>query len=188
MGLDQYLTARKYVQKHPNYNFDVVNEKFTELMKLADFPADSSDLFGVYVEARLGYWRKANQIHSWFERVANEGVELKNCDPITVTREELQKLVEDCQTVLDTVKWGETIHHPAETEPYEREAWDERQLASIDSELAAQILPPEQGFFFGSYEYDIWYVLDLENTVEMVTKLLEDPRLGDVEWQYHGWW
>ena len=43
-----------------------------------------------------------------------------------------------------------------------------------DHSLAEELLPTEEGFFFGSTDYDEYYYKDLEETVEMLEPLLED--------------
>lgn len=40
-------------------------------------------------------------------------------------------------------------------------------------DLAEMRLPTAPGFFFGSYEYDEWYVEDLKNTIDIINKVLE---------------
>ncbi len=40
-------------------------------------------------------------------------------------------------------------------------------------EMCAELLPTQGGFFFGSTDYDEWYVKDLENTIKMMTEVLE---------------
>lgn len=49
-------------------------------------------------DTEVMYWRKANQIHSWFERKVG-GVE--NCKAVDVTMEQLLKLKEDCKKVIE---------------------------------------------------------------------------------------
>ena len=39
--------------------------------------------------------------------------------------------------------------------------------------MAASVLPTQQGFFFGSYDYDEWYLEDMKNTVEQLDNILE---------------
>ena len=39
--------------------------------------------------------------------------------------------------------------------------------------MAASVLPTQQGFFFGSYEYDEWYMEDMKQTVEQLDNILE---------------
>ena len=38
----------------------------------------------------------------------------------------------------------------------------------FDPSVAKELLPPQQGFFFGSYEIDEWYLNDIKQTVEIV--------------------
>lgn len=46
----------------------------------------------------LIYWRKANMIHSWFERKVGK---VENCERLDVSIEQLKQLKEDCLTVLN---------------------------------------------------------------------------------------
>lgn len=84
----------------------------------------------------IGYWRKANAIHGWFIRNCADGID--ECQQIEVKANDLIKLREECERVLD------------------------------NKELAEQLLPPTPGFFFGSYELDEWYWESLEETVRNV--------------------
>jgi hypothetical protein len=56
------------------------------------------------------------------------------------------------------------------------------------AEKAAELLPTESGFFFGSTDYDQWYVMGLESTEEQLSKLLEDPQYEHCEFYYHASW
>lgn len=46
--------------------------------------------------------------------------------------------------------------------------------------MAASTLPTQQGFFFGTYDYDEWYMEDMKNTVEQLDKILDSVK--DREW------
>jgi hypothetical protein len=52
-----------------------------------------------------------------------------------------------------------------------------------NKELAMKLLPPMEGFFFGSYELDECYFEDLKHTVEVLKDL--DP---NAEYCYHSSW
>jgi hypothetical protein len=39
--------------------------------------------------------------------------------------------------------------------------------------LAAQLLPTQSGFFFGSVDYDEWYIADLKDTVEQLDTVFQ---------------
>ena len=60
------------------------------------------------------------------------------CQKIYVSGKKLLELVELCKEVL------------------------------ADHDKAEELLPTQEGFFFGSYEYDEWYFQDLERTVELL--------------------
>ena len=96
------------------------------------------------IVSELVYWRKANQIRQWFVDNIDYPVE-GNC-PKEVTKEQLQKLVEDCKVVLE----------------------------AKDNELANKILPTKSGFFFGSLEYDEWYYDALDYTIKKVQDVIDD--------------
>ena len=42
-----------------------------------------------------------------------------------------------------------------------------------DSSVAEKLLPTTLGFFFGSHEYDEWYVEDIKHTIDVINKVLE---------------
>jgi hypothetical protein len=50
-------------------------------------------------------------------------------------------------------------------------------------EMAEELLPNGEGFFFGSQEYDEYYFGDLQTTVEMLNKALELPEMYDLYYE-----
>ena len=95
------------------------------------------------VTAEAMYWRKANAIHRWF--VENVQGDEDNCERHYVDRDQLLKLRNLCAKLCEQ---------------------------KIEA-LAEDSLPTEDGFFFGSTEYDEWYWNDVENTVKGIDKALE---------------
>ncbi len=69
-----------------------------------------------------------------------------------------------------------------------------KQLQSIcesvlaDPEQAENILPTNSGFFFGSIEYDTWYMRDIERTINVLKECLEVQDNGDSAFYYHASW
>ena len=57
-----------------------------------------------------------------------------------------------------------------------------------DRPKAGEILPTQEGFFFGGTEYDDWYFEGIEYTVEAITRILNDPGLTQMEMYYHASW
>ena len=81
------------------------------------------------------------------------------CQSIYVTRENLVTLAELCRSALI---------HPA---------------------MAASVLPPQAGFFFGSTEIDEWYMEDMKNTINQIDKILESvPADSWVDFIYRASW
>lgn len=96
MGLDMYLSAKKYMSKY----FDGADveriEKVNEIFGITGI--EDGDYGAQEVTFRVAYWRKANAIHDWFVQNVQEGVD--ECQEAWVSREQLLELVEVCKQVL----------------------------------------------------------------------------------------
>lgn len=140
-------------------------------------------------ELEIAYWRKANAIHAWFERNCANG-ELENCQNYNVSKDDLVKLMKDCQTVLKSSKLVE------KEVPVRQYDFDKKDYVEIkktikvldDTSVAEELLPTQSGFFFGSTLYDQCYVEDLEYTVKQITEILEDTDFDEWRIVYHAWW
>jgi hypothetical protein len=135
MGLDMYLEARKYIY------FDE-REKFNPVITRLIPESQPFSIKSITLE--VGYWRKANQIHAWF--VDNVQDENDDCEEYEVDTEQLIKLKELCEQVLE------------------------------NHDLADTLLPVRSGFFFGGTEYDQDYYEELKRTVEILNKVLLLPQ------------
>lgn len=89
MGLDMYLTAKRYI-----YDFDDEGKALRE--QLESFKVNGMEV--KELSYRAGYWRKANAIHKWFVDNVQEGSD--NCGEYLVTTEQLEKLLELVNEVL----------------------------------------------------------------------------------------
>lgn len=124
------------------------------------------------IHESVGYWRKANQIHGWFVDNVQDGED--DCGMYEVTEDQLIELRDVCIDVLEhsvmmngKVKTGET---------FERNRWVpiyEDGKVIINAEYAEERLPHSSGFFFGSDEYNEWYIHDLEETVKIINEVLK---------------
>jgi hypothetical protein len=106
-----------------------------------------------YILEEAGYWRKANAIHAWFVQNVQNGED--ECKPHYVSYEQLQELKTLCEQVLKTK----------------------------DSDKPLQLLPPQDGFFFGSTEVDEGYFQDLKDTIKIIESC--DP---DADYEYRSSW
>lgn len=89
MGLDMYLTAKRYISD------------FDDSGKALKFYLDDLKVNGMPIKElsyEAGYWRKANQIHKWFVDNVQEGND--NCGEYLVTTEQLERLLELVNEVL----------------------------------------------------------------------------------------
>lgn len=63
-------------------------------------------------------------------------------------------------------------------------------------EICEELLPTEEGFFFGGTEYDEWYVQDIENTISMLKKVIDQHNAlvskgyndYDITYYYRAWY
>jgi hypothetical protein len=96
MGLDMYLTAKRYFKDTEYDTHTKVIESV--LPEIKQIPLDSykSNINSVTVE--VGSWRKANQIHHWF--LVNLDIEHDDGRSVDVSGEELKSLKEACEKVL----------------------------------------------------------------------------------------
>ena len=159
MGLDMYLSAKRFVWRNLNDDgaiSNIIAEHYPELSSLSN--GDKLDNLGSvsYIIVRAAYWRKANAIHGWFVQNIQDGSD--DCGHYPVYRESLKELRDLCAEVLE----------------------------NKDGEVASENLPPAKGFFFGSYSIDEYYWEDLKNTVSMIDKCLALPDQWDFE--YHSSW
>lgn len=99
MGLDQYLTARKFIS---GYSFDENSGEYHSLIKLLGFNDGEiqSSAPSANVELTVAYWRKENQIHNWFVKNCQDGID--ECQKTYVEREKLKELRDLCQSVIET--------------------------------------------------------------------------------------
>lgn len=61
------------------------------------------------------------------------------------------------------------------------------QLVRANPASAPRLLPREDGFFFGSQEYDDDYFASLDETIEIVQHAFDDLA-EDEQLFYHAWW
>lgn len=97
MGLDMYLSAKKYLSP---FN-EVDKDSIKTIDKMFGVDTDfQNDCYASGIEFSVCYWRKANAIHQWFVNNVQDGVD--DCKEYCVSREQLESLVEDCKKVLES--------------------------------------------------------------------------------------
>lgn len=177
MGLDMYLSRRLYVKRweHIKDNFSITVKKGGK-----KYPDVNPERISHIIEEVM-YWRKANAIHKWF--VDNVQGEEDNCAKYYVTQEQLIELRDLCKQVLDTatmgpgkvhagtsIKDGEVIQHYMDS------------TVVVNADKIHELLPTQSGCFFGSTDYDQWYI---DSIAETYTRLCELNLDKPSEWDYY---
>jgi hypothetical protein len=140
-----------------------------------------------YDEAKeLGYWRKANHIHTWFVNNVQDGQD--DCSWYPVTQDKLRELHSICVRLRDglILKEGE-VNNGYSIRPGGEKVYHKELGKVIENpELAEELLPTQSGFFFGSTDYDEYYIDDIKHTIEVLEPLLSEDDPGDI--YYHSSW
>jgi len=185
MGLDMYLSGKIYIGNsgYPASTTHLRQEAAALCEKAGLPPSDNID--SIQIEREVGYWRKANQVHSWLVTNCQDGND--DCGHHYVSREQLTELRRICIAVLE----GSEMVDAEVTNGYTitdkgRVPITEQGKVIKDPALAERLLPCLPGFFFGSTDYDQWYVADLQSTIAIVNKCLALP--AHVDFYYHSSW
>lgn len=158
MGLDMYLYVSNYESKTKWNNNKVSIRDFypKELYYLAT-KHYKYNFLSKETTYQIGYWRKANHIHSWF--VHNCGNDIDECQKMYVSLEDLKKLLSACEKV------------------------------KANHDLAPQLLPTQNGFFFGGTEYDEDYFYDIDYTISLLKRVINFLKKNDTyECYYRASW
>lgn len=124
-------------------------------------------------------WRKANAIHKWFVDNVQDGED--DCKEYHVSHDQLTELRDLCAKVLAAselidgyVKNGDKL---------ENGKWipqlEEGKLIK-DATVAHDLLPTTQGFFFGSPDYNEWYLEDIQYTFDTLNSILSEEEHADI--------
>lgn len=178
MGLDMYLTKKIYVGL--NFEHNIKKDKKTQIITNGK-EYDYKELTGLSFKA--AYWRKANAIHNWFVNNVQGGED--DCKEYYVDREQLADLVNSCKKDLEY--FNSLEYEVVEREyPLNNEKYFYKIFKEIDESKLSLI--PTSGFFFGSTEYDSYYIQDLENTVEQIEKVLRESKEENCDFYYQSSW
>jgi hypothetical protein len=165
MGLDMYLSARKYVNKidwkvlHDNHELsynspEAILPEFKSIVDTVGLSDLATDVQGTQVSVTCAYWRKSNQIHNWFVRNVQNNID--DCGEYYVSHEKLEELREICRLTL----------------------FEKNPIA----------LAPVEGFFFGSTDIDQYYWEDIKRTIKMIDKITKHKEYSDLSFYYSSSW
>lgn len=154
MGLDMYLNARTYVSR---VDYSQKESKVNEVyVGLESLVPEDLTKYSSFGGISVSY-----PVGYWRKANAIHGWfvnELANgldeCQEIPVSRESLVKLHNLCLTAVNVPK------------------------------IAAKVLPPTEGFFFGGGEVDEYYMQDLTDTIKIIDHILSIIPEDDHKWEF----
>lgn len=173
MGLDMFLEKYdKAAWKFKDLYIPIVEQENPELYKRLK-PLIVNGEYGESLSIEVAYWRKANAIHRWFVENVQDG--LDDCGTYEVTKEQLQELLNICISVRDGSEMEKGWIENGAT--FKNGMWcpvmQEGEYIS-NPNIAESLLPTQRGFFFGGTEYDEWYMHHINDTIEMLVKILDE--------------
>lgn len=137
------------------------------------------------------YWRKANQIHKFFIDECADGND--ECNIIDVSCKHLEDLLDRCNKIIKATKLskgkvvnGQKINN--KTGEWEDILEDGKVMNKEAIEIAKDLLPTQEGFFFGSTDYDQWYYEDILETKQMLDKLMSNDDWKEHYYEYEASW
>lgn len=163
MGLDMYLSGKVYVGG--NYEHRNVKWVVDITQDWKKIPIDLKKI--TYVEENVAYRRKANQIHRRFVENVQDWDD--DCRDHYVSVEQLKQLVERCKKVLESLEKQTLVEKEIDDR---RNEWKKvKVMVYPNIDLAMELLPPVEWFFFGDYNIDEYYVENLKSTIEQLSWL-----------------
>lgn len=136
----------------------------------------------------IGYWRKANAIHKFFVDKAQKGID--DCGYYEITKEIIQELHDKCKEIVYNSKLidGDVLSY---------QNWDENGNKCYhyhkgkiieNAELCKDLLPTQDGFFFGTTEYNEYYLEDIKDTLKLTENILSMIDFETNDLIYHSSW
>lgn len=176
MGLDIYFYSRKMELENVE-ELHKAEERIEEIYSIEDagqFQAHRAELEELrlkvkemYSRTQVAYFRKVNFLMPFFNY---EG----NCEYVEIERTKVEELVDTCKEILDLNKKS-------------GEDFTEYCIGKWKKDAKAK-LPTTSGFFFGSTEYDEYYLLDVQEVYDTFKNVLDTFDWDNNVLEMYCWW
>lgn len=123
----------------------------------------------------IAYWRKFNALHGYIVDTFADGVD--ECQKIPLTKENIQKTLEDLKKVREVLDASEKVNNAKYPNNYTFNL-------PKDATLAIQ---PRAGFFFGETTIDSWFERDVNSAIEVFTQLIDEWDDDQEVWYEASW-
>lgn len=170
MGLDMFLKKKKKNCK-----------RTIEEICNGDYEEYNRDL------SEIAYWRKVNQVHKWFVDNVQNGVD--DCNYYLVSKEQIIQLRDICKEILNNVELvdSKVINGWKTVDGKMVENYEDGKMIK-NPEICERLLPTQEGFFFGNYEYNQLYLDGIEYTYNILNAILDILDFDDYEVYYGSSW
>lgn len=184
MGLDMYLERRSYVK---NWEHEKNKDKKHDILiktggkKRTDIKHENI----TNIIEEVGYWRKANAIHNWFVENTQNGED--NCNESYVSLDNMKELLRLCNEVIKSSKLVKGKIQTGYTISKEKGKVLNMEDGEYieDSSIAQDLLPTQSGFFFGSEDYDEYYMDDIKYTQKLLKGIIKEEENGEYTHDYY---
>lgn len=186
MGLDMYMEKRSYV-KNWEHETNKAKKHKVEVKTGGVIRKDIDPSKISQVVEDVGYWRKANQIHKWFVKNVQDGKD--DCKQYDVSKEHLETLLKLCDEVIANSKLvaGKVANGYTFKDGKKKYNWEKGRVIK-DPSVAVKLLPCESGFFFGSTDYNEWYIDDLKHTKIVIESIFKNDPEFLANYYYQSSW
>lgn len=131
------------------------------------------------------YFRKANFVYAFFQ----EYLEDEYC---IVTKDMVNELIDKCEKVLSAARKDGWVDNKGNLK---KSLFNDGNISSDKADklpkswvdVASDILPTQAGFFFGSTDYDGWYLWKVKSCISQFKKLLRTWKDGEYVYNYMSW-
>jgi hypothetical protein len=149
MGLDSYLYKKTYVE---NWEHTPEDRRYSVSVKKGGLKCNIKPERICYIIEQVGYWRKFNALHNYIVNTFASGED--NCQQISLDEDDLRN-------ILNTLQEAKYI--------LDSDASDE-----VKSDKLSDVFPTAEGFFFGATEYGDYYAECVDDTILLLTDLLDE--------------
>ena len=114
----------------------------------------------------LSYFRKVNFLVKFFNdkiMMDYEGTIPDGLD-IPITKEWCEELLEKCNKIVDKYNELKASYIP-DTNDDNTNLFESKEANNLFAKFASEILPTMAGFFYGSTDYDEWYLNDVKDVI-----------------------
>lgn len=120
------------------------------------------------IEEEVAYYRKCNFLIPFFEEMSKLRVE--NCTFLIINKEWVEELQRRCKEVLSLVDQSKLEK-------------DDYKIPEEAIEKAQELLPTQEGFFFGDTDYDEYYFIKVDSVYKECPDILKQfDNLEDSEY------